>query len=350
MSSRAVLESFAFHPSEITRTPSFEYDHGLGVPRIENVEAAAPHLAVKDELVVRFGMLEGDAIVHGDRVVYDPQNAKSPQPYRQNGSTARELAVVLNRSEAELLTGLHSASVAELARAVLNKESASVVVIKQGAMGAYVDDGALSKSIPAYRSSHVWKIGSGDCFAAHFAASWLVNRQTAADSAELASKATAFYCDTRGMPTVEDLAAWAPKPIVPSQRFIDGYKPLVYLAGPFFTLADLWMVNEARSSLIATGLRVFSPYHDVGYGSADDVVVKDLDAIESCDLLLAIADGMDPGTIYEAGYARAKKKPVVVYSESEPEEAKKMMQGSECEMCDDFVTAIYQTLWTGCAL
>jgi nucleoside 2-deoxyribosyltransferase len=348
--SRAALEAFSFSPTKISRAPLFEYRHGLEVPRIVGVETASQPLHLSNDLIVRFGMLEGDAIVHGQRVVYDPQDAKSPRSFRQNGSTAGELAVVLNRSEAALLTELHSAQVEELAKAVFSKESASVVVIKLGASGAFVYDGKSQAVVPAYQSSTVWKIGSGDCFAAHFAASWLSGGVSAVECAERASRATSFYCETRGLPTTEDLADWKPRPVNPSQRFIEGYRPIVYLAGPFFTLADLWMVDEARSSLLAAGLRVFSPYHDVGYGAADDVVAKDLAAIETTDLMLAIADGMDPGTVYETGYARAKGKPVIVYSENEPEEARKMLQGSDCTMCDDFVTSVYQTLWTACAL
>lgn len=348
--SRAALESFSFLPTKVTRALSFEYRHGLDVPRIYGTETTSKPLGVSNDLIVRFGMLEGDAIVHGRRVVYDPQNPKSPRLFRQNGSTAQELAIVLNRSEATLLTGLHSATVEQLAKAVLRQESANVVVIKQGASGAFVYDGKSEEVVPAYQSSMVWKIGSGDCFVAHFAAAWLSEGVSAAECAERASKATSFYCETRGLPTSEDLSIWDPPPILPSQRFIEGYRPVVYLAGPFFTLADLWMVDEARTSLMAAGLRVFSPYHDVGYGAADDVVTKDIAAIETTDLMLAIGDGMDPGTVYEIGYARAKGKPVIVYSENEPEEARKMMEGSSCIMCDDFVTSVYQTLWTACKL
>jgi nucleoside 2-deoxyribosyltransferase len=78
-------------------------------------------------------------------------------------------------------------------------------------------------------------------------------------------------------------------------------------------------------------------------------VSRDLAAIEAADLMFAIVDGMDSGTVYEIGYARAKGKPVVVYSENETPEDKKMMQGSGCVLCDDFVTAIYQAIWIACA-
>lgn len=95
---------------------------------------------------------------------------------------------------------------------------------------------------------------------------------------------------------------------------------------------------------------MFSPYHDVGHGSAEDVVPLDLEGINDADLIFAVGDGMDPGTVYEIGYARAKGKPVVVYCENESDENKKMMGGSDCLLCDDYVSSIYQTLWTACRL
>lgn len=58
------------------------------------------------------------------------------------------------------------------------------------------------------------------------------------------------------------------------QRYRDGYVPKVYLAGPFFTLEEPWVVGQARRDLKAMGLDVFSPYHDVGLGTAEDVVKK----------------------------------------------------------------------------
>ncbi len=105
------------------------------------------------------------------------------------------------------------------------------------------------------------------------------------------------------------------------------------------------MIEQARNSLRETGLQVFSPYHDVGLGSAHDVVGQDLQAIEECDLVLAISDGLDAGTVYEIGYARALRKPVVVYSERHKGESLKMMEGSGCTLCDNYTTALYTTLW-----
>lgn len=348
--SRAAFERFVFEPILVLQTLTFDYHHGLDVPRIGGRGEIKEAIQVKAKNVVRFGMLQGDAVVRADRVVYDPQDGIAPASYGANGSSARHLAIVLNRAEAELLTGRKGQTTGRIARAVRRQEGADAVVIKNGPQGALVLEGNSLTQVPAFASERVWKIGSGDMFVAHFAYHWLANRRSAARSAALASRATAFYCETRGAPSANQLAEFSRPPVLPSARFRRGRRPRVYLAGPFFTLATLWMVEQARACLAGAGLDVLSPYHDVGHGSALDVVPRDLEAIEAADIVFAIGDGMDPGTVYEVGYARAQGKPVIVYCEDETAEAQKMMQGSGCFLVDDFVSAIYRALWIACTI
>lgn len=346
---RAELEHFKVVDRPIGRSVTFDYDHGLATPRIYGQPGVEPALHVTCEHIVRFGLYEGDAVVHGQRVVYDPQDAVRPARFHDNGSTAKELALVLNRHEAILMTGRSDLSSHVMAEALIGANQANVVIIKEGPQGALVHDGRSSQRVPAYRSDAVWKIGSGDTFVAHFAFRWLYEGRSAAESADLASRATAYYCQTRGFPTQVALEAFLPSPISLSRAFREGIRARVYLAGPFFTLAQLWLIEQARHDLQSMGLAVFSPYHDVGHGSAEDVVQLDLEGIEASDIIFAIGDGMDSGTVYEIGYARAKGKPVVMYCENESAENRKMMEGSDCQICDDYVSAIYRTLWTACS-
>lgn len=350
LASRAALEGFTLKIARTDHAVTFDYDHGLAEPRIGRCTKMEPPLEVVADQVLRFGIYEGDAIVHGARVVYDPQDAYEPKCFHANGSTADELAVVLNRHEATLMSGLQGASVKEMAEALIDQNQATVVVIKQGPQGALVHDGRSISQIPAYQSQSVWKLGSGDTFVAHFAFRWMHEHKSAAESADLASRATAYYCQTRGFPTPTALSSFAPAAINPSSAFCDGWRPRVYLAGPFFTLAQLWMIDQARRDLKSMGFEVFSPYHDVGHGSAEDVVTLDLKGIEDSDIVFAIGDGLDSGTIYEIGYARAKGKPVVMYCENESVEDRKMMEGSACVLHNDYVSAIYQALWVACSL
>ena len=110
------------------------------------------------------------------------------------------------------------------------------------------------------------------------------------------------------------------------------------------------MIEEACTVLDTMGFEVLSPYHLVGPGDADDVVEADLRYLDDADLVLAIGDGMDAGTIFEVGYAHAKGMPVVFYAENEVGEDRKMFEGTGCRMCGDFTSAVYHAVWEGLAL
>lgn len=348
---RAAAEGFQFNATAAQAPVTFEYIHGLANPDIRRGTHVKSKLQVSAEKVLRFGMIDGTAVVDAEYAVFDPQNADGTESFRVNGSEAKHLALVLNRHEANLLVPSSSGLTAqELAIVLAEQERAEVVVIKMGPLGALVYDNGAISTVPAYRTERVWKIGSGDTFAAHFALGWMDKGLSAHDAASVASIATAFYCENQGFPDQDLLAGFKPIPLQPSARYRDGYAPKVYLAGPFFTLAELWMVGQARRDLLAMGLNVFSPYHDVGLGTADDVVEKDLEGVRDCDVLFAIGDGLDSGTIYEIGYARALNKPVVFYAENESEQDKKMMEGSDCRITDDYVSAIYQAVWEAVVL
>lgn len=350
VAARSALEGYSLIATDVPRTCGFQYFHGLGRPHISRPSETYANLSVEAPIVLRFGMLEGDAVVTGERVVYDPQSSHDPALFHANGSVAEQLAIVVNEREALVMTNLCGVSGVELARAVRDLNHASVVVLKRGPLGAIVvcDDGEAS--VPAFTTSSVWKLGSGDVFSAHFTMRWALEGRPPIESSVLASKATARYCETRSFPSAVCVEQFEAIPITASQRFVDGYAPMVYLAGPFFTLAQLWLIEQARSNLQQFGLRVFSPYHDVGYGRAEDVVEADLIALRDSDIIFAIGDGLDSGTIFEVGYARARGTPVVVYSENEGREDLKMMEGSGCELSSDYVSAIYRTLWTAITL
>lgn len=334
------------HPHTSSNHIAFEYLHDLATPRIIGRPAAAlPALTLCAERVVRFGMLEAEAIVDAEWAVYDPQNMGATEGFSKNGSRANHLALVLNLWEARQLAQLPTGKPEECARSIGAAERAEVVIVKMGPLGALVWTPNGVYSVPSYQSASVWKIGSGDCFVGAFAAAWMGEGLPPAQAAQTASFATAYYCETRGFATHEQLDGYAPIPLIPSGEFKEGATRQVYLAGPFFDLSQIWMVEQARINLTEVGLKVFSPFHDIGLGSADDVVQKDIDAIKESDILFAILDGGDAGTLFEVGYAVSLGIPVVVYSERESDEALKMMVGSGCKVHRNYASAVYAALW-----
>jgi nucleoside 2-deoxyribosyltransferase len=319
---------------------SFEYVHALSNPTIRpslNRLRANPPFRVTADHVLRFGMLEGTAIVEADRCVYDPQSAFDPEPFNINGSRAANLAIVGNRSEIIALGG--APEPIDAAKRLV-AAGAAVVVVKSGPLGAIIVDGASETQIPAFQSERVWSIGSGDVFAAFFTSRWGVHRDDPRVAADLASKAVAAYAETMALPapSVAELSAANRAPAV-AQR------GRVYLASPFFTIGQRWLVDEAREALRGLGLEVFSPVHDVGPGPAEEVAPADLAALAQCDRVLAILDGLDSGTLFEVGHARAQDLPVYALAQAVSLEDLKMVVGSGCKVFDDFVTAIYHASW-----
>ncbi|WP_323717268.1 PfkB family carbohydrate kinase [Paracoccus aminovorans] len=320
----------------------FDYMHSLGNPRITPRPDAItenPPIEIEGDVVLRFGMLEGSACVKGKRVVYDPQSAFDPRPYHENGSTAETLAVILNRLEGRHLSGLSDP--AEIVSHIQDSWNADVVVLKMGGHGAMVHvRGENPVHVRSFRSENVWKIGSGDVFSGAFAHFWGEKQLPAAEAAELASRATSYYCGTRSLPLppVDRLKAEVTDAVAPR-----GGK--IYLAAPFFNLGERWMVEEIRAQLLHMEVEVFSPLHDVGVGPGDVVAQQDLAGLDECSVVLAILNGGDAGTIFEIGYAVAKRIPVIALAQNVKPEDLKMPAGSGCRIYEDLVTAIYQTVW-----
>jgi nucleoside 2-deoxyribosyltransferase len=292
--------------------------------------------------------MEGDAVVHGERVVYDPQNAYNPRPFHENGSTAGRLAIVANLNECLSLAGgkFASDSVERLGKSLLDNEGAEVIVIKQGSFGATIVTSSEVRTVPAFRTENVWPIGSGDVFASIFAYYWMVEDSSPSEAARLASLSTAHYCQTRSLPIPATLSeTFSPSPVIAGTGKFPTDHNRVYLAGPFFTMAERWMIEQSRRYLSDHGFNVFSPYHDVGYGAAAEVVPIDIGALERSDFVFAIVDGLDSGTIFEVGFAKAIGKYVVAFVQNESEQSLKMLQGTNCEIVNDFASAIYRITW-----
>lgn len=338
----AAVYGLSISGSDVPYGIAFDYMHSLADPRITpRPDAISKHqdLVVADNVVLRFGMLEGSARVQARRAIYDPQSAFDPRPFHENGSSADEVALILNRLEGRRLTGKSDPD--HIIDALLGSQNAAAVVLKLGGRGAMVATTSSRKMIPAYRSDTVWKIGSGDVYSAAFTLFWAVEGRSPGEAADLASRAVAQYSGTRELPIpgAADLVSLDAQPIMPGSGRI-------YIAAPFFNLGELWMVEEVRTRLLDMGVAVFSPLHDVGRGSAAEVVRKDLEGLDACDAVLAILNGGDAGTIFEIGYAIARGKPVVALAQNVRSEDLKMPEGTGCRIVEDFVSAIYHAVWS----
>ncbi len=68
--------------------------------------------------------------------------------------------------------------------------------------------------------------------------------------------------------------------------------------------------------------------------------------LNDSDCIFAILNDFDSGTIFEIGYAIAKKKKVIVFVENFSKEDLTMIEGSGCLIFSDIASAIYNLVWT----
>jgi hypothetical protein len=342
--------NFSFELTDIPETIRFQYLHNHSNAKLQPSEASHYNVdigSIDGEAILRFGLVEGTAVVDGARVVYDPQSIDE-EPFHRNGSHADELALVLNKHEASQYTGKDS--VDEMLDALTTgANSADIAVIKCGAAGAVLQQNDQKHEIPVYNTESVWNIGSGDVFSSTFAAYWAESGYPAIEAAEKASLATAYYCSRRQLPIPEEprqIDAFDPEQKPPT---VGETGPTVYLAAPFFSIGEFWLVNEVRRILFDEGAQVISPFHDIGriedYDTPEEVAEKDLDAMGEADVVLALIDNCDSGTFFETGHARGIDKPVIAYGNDLKDDHYTMLEGTGCELYEDLATAVFKAMW-----
>lgn len=354
---RSILEEvFAFSENceldvtDCNETTKFDYFHPLSEPKVTPpiFSDALPRFDLTNDefdLAVIFGMIEATPTINCRMAIYDPQNTYDPILFSETGSTAKTLVYVTNSNELSLFyarENVQKDTVEVMAEWLSKEEKAEAVVVKCGQRGLFVYSKSETGWAPPYKTETIFPIGSGDSFVAAFAYYWLVKGMKFVEAAKKSSIATAYYVSHRMMNNEEGLEIFSKDLESISYK---SEKKKVYLAGPFFTLSELWMINEAKKHIEFFGMDVFSPYHELGIGSAEEVVQKDIDAIEDCDVIYALFNGSDPGTLFEIGYARSIGRPVIILAENPKDEELKMYDGSGCKIFRDFSSSIYHLAW-----
>lgn len=96
----------------------------------------------------------------------------------------------------------------------------------------------------------------------------------------------------------------------------------VYLASPWFSDEQLERCEYVRDSLKSKGFEVFSP-KDENLANPNssknwraEVFLANVEHVKTSSFVLAITDGKDMGTIFEAGLSYAYNKPLVYFAET----------------------------------
>lgn len=339
---------------EEDHAPRFSYLNPLAPPHLSfKVKSDRRLTAVCEaECAMIFGSLEASPRIKAKVAVYDPQNPRNPVHLWESGSTAERCALVLNHYEAMAISG--ERSLFDAARTLQRQLLAAtdslyeVIVLKMAHAGCWVCSRDSIEALPAYRTDKVFSIGSGDVFSSAFYAKWALEGLSAVKSAEFASRYTARFCCSGVVPSSEAEDETVTKHIK-ALPTVDPSAPVrkkrIYLAGPFFSQAEIAFIGFLRSLLATPWTEVFSPFHDVGYGGADVVYEKDIDALENSDVIFAVLTGMDPGTVFEVGYAAKAGKPIFCVAEAVLPSNLTMFEGCGAKIDTDLTSAIYSALW-----
>ena len=95
-----------------------------------------------------------------------------------------------------------------------------------------------------------------------------------------------------------------------------------YLASPFFNDEQIKREETIKKTLRGYGFSVYAPREHgiVGSLASQEAVTStfnsNVEAIDNSRMVLAITDGKDMGTIWEAGYAYGNNIPIVYYAET----------------------------------
>lgn len=366
LNSKMIAGGIMLKPISRPATVSFTYPHALRPPYIsppaeEMFEIPDTVHDIANGLV--FGMIECRPRVRASgRLVYDPQGGVRVTPYSATGHSASAAALVANRREAMRMasdlgfsasTSPSSLTVAKYLRRV---DHLDVVVVKDGVKGATVvfDGGHIV--IDSFPTDRVFKIGSGDVFSAVFAYHWAEMGLTPLESARYASLATAYYCSGQGFVVPSSFHEQEPLFKAAAESLLESFPRLskprrVYLAGPLYTVAQIAFLDDMRVALEDHDINVFSPKDEVGLLNAERdfqaIADGDLLGLDECNIVFALLDGLDAGTLFEIGYAvgSRKNKAIIGFAQNVSPNDLPMLRGTGCHIYDDLTTAIYHAAW-----
>jgi len=98
---------------------------------------------------------------------------------------------------------------------------------------------------------------------------------------------------------------------------------MIYIASPFFNPEEIAFIQRIEQELDSYNVEYFSPRHS---GTLQDmseeekqkskakIYKENIDNIRLCDIMVAVIDGRDTGTIWEMGYATALGKDIISIS------------------------------------
>ncbi|WNJ90920.1 hypothetical protein [Bosea sp. 685] len=154
-------------------------------------------------------MIEGDARVQGNRVVFDRQS--SPGTFQANGSHANSLVQIathielLELANAARGSALNSMKLIERLREgviALTEQTPRLkyTLAKDGLGGLVLFQGDEAVTIPSYAAESYFRIGAGDVIASAFAHAWGELKMPADEAADYAARCSAYFVEGPRLP------------------------------------------------------------------------------------------------------------------------------------------------------
>ncbi len=335
-----VYNDFKFECTESDNLITFKYNFALDnpniFPHILNLKKT-DNIQVNNENIICYGMLESEFTAIGGKVVYDPQTPIKPKKFSEIGK-AEQLIYIVNLNEAKAISSCNTLE--EIKNYFFNEENAIAVIIKNGPFGAKLFYKKNEFHIPSYVTENVNKIGSGDIFTSSFGYYWMIKNLPLEECAILASKTTSLYCDKKAyIDTQEfnhDFIEFQNKNLIDKQ---------IYIAAPFFSIAELILIDKIRTAFLEFGVKVFSPFHDIGLGDDESIALKDLEGIKNSDIIFCLFDNLDSGTLIESGFSLAMNKKIIGYHRTCEDSELLMLKPGKIKIFKHLTTAMYHTIW-----
>lgn len=122
-----------------------------------------------------------------------------------------------------------------------------------------------------------------------------------------------------------------------------------YIAAPFFNVQQIKVVERIKTILSVNGIKYFSPKDESNFKQGDDpkeILDLNCKGITESDFVIVVTDGKDVGTIWEAGYAFAKAKPILyVWLGWTPKQKFNIMLAASGVVAHDYEDVDYQIVF-----
>lgn len=228
--------------------------------------------------------------------------------------------LLVNEEEAFKITETNDLT--QAINALLNCGS-EYTVLKRGHLGSILISKEGITHYPAYKSKVMCTLGSGDVFAGALTTTFLRTKDIHY-SMRIATCVAANFIESFEVESIVTRAGVEEDILYRELRTSHTSDKFIYLAGPFFNEQQILWLELVCNSLENASFKVISPSRENGiitmntsFEERKEIFEKDINLLEKANIVVALLDNDDPGTIFEIGYAFQKNIPIFALKTSQ---------------------------------